>query len=520
MATTTSTPIEWWNNLHENGPWKSHLFHNTALAAKADMPLPLDRYNDAAIEIQRLLANASEKNEGFRAIGSRWSLSDIAHHSDQIQSNQLMNIKMPVVVQDLHPDTVLLAENLFLVECGNVIKEIHNFLNSHGKSLKTTGASNGQTIAGCICTGVHGSALDVGSVQDCVIGLNLITGPRPEDRIYLERSGRPALSDGFALKLHSRVLRDDALFYAALVSLGAFGFIHGVVIETEDRFLLKRYVKRVNKEEALKLASSLDFANSSFKIAAETDANGKGRRPFHYKVFINPYVDDPDYVVELMYKKPYQPGYPDPIPGIKTALYKDLIHLFIRIAVNWQNSIPKLIQILNTSILPPVDEELTGMLSEMFYDAGYQGPAFACSVGVDHINSPKALEILVKLAREEGPIPGIFAMRFVKQSKATLAFTKFPVTCMLEIDGINWETKAERMISLEQFCTRMIQVLQDSGIPFTLHWGKNADWGFPGLVKHMFGDQLEEWKTERKKLLAPEMDSLFSNGFLKVAGLA
>jgi len=519
MATTTSTPIEWWNNLHENGPWKSRLLLDTTLAAKADIPMPIDRYNDAALEIQRLLANASAKKEGFRAIGSRWSLSAIAHHHDQIQSNQLMNIKMPVADQDLHPDSALIAENLFLVECGNVIKEIHNFLNSYGKSLKTTGASNGQTIAGCISTGVHGSAFDVGAVQDCVVGLNLITGPRPEDRIYLEPSGRPALSDAFASKLQSRVLRDDALFYAALVSLGAFGFIHGVVIEAEDRFLLKRYVKRINKEEALKLASSLDFADSSFKIASETDANGKGLRPFHYKVFINPYVNDPEYVVELMYKKPYQPRYPDPIPGIKTALYKDLIHLFIRIAVNWQNSIPRLIQILQTSILPPVDEELTGMLSEMFYDAGYQGPAFACSVGVDHINSPKAMEILVKLAREEGPIPGIYAMRFVKQSKATLAFTKFPVTCMLEIDGINWDAKGKHMISLERFCTRMIEVLQDNGIPFTLHWGKNADWAFPGLVKQMFGNQLEKWKAERKKLLSPEMELLFSNNFLKVAGL-
>ena len=159
------------------------------------------------------------------------------------------------------------------------------------------------------------------------------------------------------------------------------------------------------------------------------------------------------------------------------------------------------------------------MLSEMFYDAGYQGPAFACSVGVDHVNSPKALGLLVKLAREEGPIPGIYAMRFVKQSEATLAFTKFPVTCMLEIDGINWDAKGQGMISLEQFCTRMIEVLQENGIPFSLHWGKNADWGFPGLVKHMFGDRVEEWKTERKKLLSPEMELLFANGFLEVADL-
>jgi FAD/FMN-containing dehydrogenase len=324
MATTTSTPIQLWNNLHENGPWKTRLFHDTVLASKADLPVATNRYNDAAAEIQRLLRAALSSGEGFRAIGSRWSLSSIAHHHEQMQGNQMMNIKMAFDIHDLHANSVYKAENLFLLQCGNVVKEIHNFLNSCGKSLQTTGASNGQTIAGCISTGVHGSALDVGAVQDCVVGLNLIVGPEPADIVYLERASRPALSDAFAQKLKSRIIRDDELFNAALVSLGAFGFIHGVVIEAEDRFLLKRYVKRVNKTHALELATMLNFADSPF-------------------------------VTELMYKKPYQAGYPDPIPGIKTALYKDLIHLFIKIAEKWKNSIPKLISILKTSILPAVD---------------------------------------------------------------------------------------------------------------------------------------------------------------------
>jgi len=519
MANTSSIPIKWWNNLHENGPWPAGFFHDTFLIHQADMPISIDRYNDAAVEIQRLLQLALDQKEGFRAIGSRWSLSHIAHQKHHIHSNQSMNLKISIGDSDLHADSEYLAENLFFLECGNVIKEVHNFLNSRGKSMRTTGASNGQTIAGCISTGVHGSALDVGSVQDCVVGIDLITGPGSQDRVYLERESRPALSDVFALSLQSRVIRDDLLFNAALVSLGSFDFIHGVVIEAETRFLLKRYVKRVDKDLAVALAGSLDFADSPVSIPEEIDEHGKGIRPYHYKVFINPYVDDKEYVVEMMYKKPYQPNYPDPIPGIKTALYRDLIHLFIQIAQKWQNSIPKLIAILETSILPPVDQVLTGKISEMFYDAGYQGPAFACSVGVDHRNAPRALELLVRLAREEGPIPGIYAMRFVKQSAATLAFTRFPVTCMIEIDGINWEAQEHGMISLERFCTRMIEVLKDEGIAFTLHWGKNADWEFPDLVSLMYGQQAEDWKAQRRKFLSPEHQQLFTNGFLEDVGL-
>lgn len=521
MATTTRHEIGVWDTFHNNGPFKTKVLYKTSLAGKGNMPSLIDRYNDAAKEIQRLLQAALDQNEGFRAYGSAWSMNHIAHQKDNMHFNAEMNLKKAILEEEMHPDSSFKRENLFLFQCGNLIKEMNQFVFDHGKSLKTTGASNGQTIAGCISTGVHGSAFDVGAIQDAVVGLNLIIGPGPDDIVYLERNSEPALTDVFAKSINARVIRNDELFNAALVGLGAFGFIHGVVIEAEDRYLLKRYVKRVPREQALDLAQTLDFANAPFRITGETDADGKGNRPYHYKVFINPYVDDPEFVVEAVYKKPYTDHYPDPIPRMKTAIYRDLILLFTKIAERFRNSIPKLIKALHTVVLPPVDMEATGTLGEIFWDAGYQGPAFACSFGVDHRDAPQALELLTKLAREEGPIPGIYAMRFVKQSRATLAFTRFPVTCMLEIDGLIWKPKNKKMISLEKFCTRSIEVLQASKIPFTIHWGKNADWRFPSLVTHMYGaDAVKKWKQNRSALLSEKMATLFSNGFLQDLQLA
>ncbi|NNE75555.1 MAG: hypothetical protein HKN31_00605 [Pricia sp.] len=66
----------------------------------------------------------------------------------------------------------------------------------------------------------------------------------------------------------------------------------------------------------------------------------------------------------------------------------------------------------------------------------------------------------------------------------------------------------------------MIKVLKDNDIPFTIHWGKNADWGFPGLIEHMYGEQAKIWKTYRSALLSTPMQKLFSNDFLKTAGLS
>ncbi len=75
-------------------------------------------------------------------------------------------------------------------------------------------------------------------------------------------------------------------------------------------------------------------------------------------------------------------------------------------------------------------------------------------------------------------------------------------------------------MSLEEFSKRMIEVLQQNNIPFTLHWGKNSDWAFPGLVTHMYGHKATQWQQQRQALLSPEMQTLFSNTFLKTVGLA
>ena len=226
-----------WDTIHRNGPFDLKRLYITELSDNPAFSI-LEAYNDVALEIQRLIQEAADRGEGFRAYGSRWSMSSIAHQKDNLHMNSFMNLNYYITQNECHPGTIYLPENLFFFECGNTIKEISEYIDQFGKSIKASGASNGQTIAGCISTGVHGSGLDAGAVQDYVVGLNIITGPNPEDIVYIERASKPALSDDFATKLNAKVIRDDAIFNAALVSLGSFGFIHGVTIEAEDQFLL------------------------------------------------------------------------------------------------------------------------------------------------------------------------------------------------------------------------------------------------------------------------------------------
>ena len=126
---------------------------------------------------------------------------------------------------------------------------------------------------------------------------------------------------------------------------------------------------------------------------------------------------------------------------------------------------------------------------------------------------------MISAMKENGPIPGILSMRFVKASEATLAFTRFPVTCILEVDGLLWEANPQ-MISLEDFMTRMVEIFKDHAVKFTLHWGKNAPWSFPGLIDYMYGDADDTWKDIRSALLSKQMADLFSNDFLDTVKLS
>ena len=194
MATTKIENRIWWDTLHKNGRFDLKFMLKTELAPDDIMPSALDKYNDVAKEVQRLIKEAALNNEGFRSIGSKWSMSSIAHQKDRMHFTSNLNIKFSISSTSVIGRKIK-HKNLFLLQCGNEIKEISHYLESKGKSLKTTGASNGQTIAGCISTGVHGSAFEVGSVQDYVVGLNLIIGPNPEDNLYLERHSDPKLND-------------------------------------------------------------------------------------------------------------------------------------------------------------------------------------------------------------------------------------------------------------------------------------------------------------------------------------
>jgi hypothetical protein len=134
------------------------------------------------------------------------------------------------------------------------------------------------------------------------------------------------VSQSFIQKLQTELVQDDDLFYAALVSMGCFGIIHGVMIESEDLFLLECYLRRMPYDESLKrLMRTLDFTNANLPYGSE--------RPYHFAVSINPYDLDKGAYVYTYYKRPYRDDYTKPFknadgvgPGDDAAVLSESLH--------------------------------------------------------------------------------------------------------------------------------------------------------------------------------------------------
>jgi hypothetical protein len=109
---------------------------------------------------------------------------------------------------------------------------------------------------------------------------------------------------------------------------------------------------------------------------------------------------------------------------------------------------------------------------------------------------------------------GAVAVRFVKGTKATLGFTKYDATCVVEMDGLDIPANHEVF-------AMVIDKLERAAIPCTIHWGKlngplNAD-----RIKRMYEpERIATWKGVRERLLdTPKTRAVFNNDFVRLCGL-
>ena len=177
-----------------------------------------------------------------------------------------------------------------------IIAAVNEYLYGERLSLKASGSNSGQSLAGVISTGTHGSAFKFGATQDFVVGLHLVVGPNKH--VYLQSASNPVVNQSFTDKFNATLVSNDDLFYSALVSFGSFGIIHGIMVETRDRFLLRS----IRRFEPLgtglwKAIGGLDFSGINLPLPES--------KLYHFEVFFNPNAGTPpnEAIVMLMFEE-------------------------------------------------------------------------------------------------------------------------------------------------------------------------------------------------------------------------
>ncbi|HEX6848474.1 MAG TPA: FAD-binding protein [Chitinophagaceae bacterium] len=462
-----------------------------------------DDYNAMTEAIQAFIGKAIAENKTIRALGGGWSFTKVAT-ADWILNTKMLNMLFPIRnIQSLSPAYQKTPANLLFAQCGNSIQELNNWLQQNRRSLRTSGASNGQTIVGCFSTGTHGSAIDTGSVQDFIVGMHIITGP--DEHLWIERASYPVVSDLFIQKFKTKLVADDELFNSALVSFGSFGFIHGVMIETEDIYLLECYRKKIPIDDSFRhIMATLDFTTANFV------PNGN-ERPFHFQAVIDQYNLAGGAYATIMYKRPYTENYQPPVDDFNKAGPGDDLASVIGIITDIFPSLThKVVSTLVKSSYTLYEGDL-GTSGEIFRNNNIRGKLLSTAIGIPLNRVLEVNDMLIQMNETHGPLSGIFSYRYVKKSGATLAFTKFDPTCILELD-------CAESNSTRNFYTAVWNELETRNIPYTFHWGKihNLD---EAKTRKMYGPSFDKWIEQRNKIMSPETMKVFNTQSLKDCGL-
>jgi len=161
------------------------------------------------------------------------------------------------------------------------------------------------------------------------------------------------------------------------------------------------------------------------------------------------------------------------------------------------------------------DYEKVGTIRDLFRGEVTRGKTLACGVGVPLDKAVQALSIAFDIYKNFGAVlPLLLSVRYVKGTQATLGFTKFATTCVLELDAVN-------VPETQKYVKAVWKALETAGINFTLHWGKfNTYLTGPKVVRMYSQGAVDEWKASRAALMeSADVSRVFDNGFIKGAGL-
>lgn len=456
-----------------------------------------------------VIGQAEASGRRIRAAGATWSMAPVAVSREFLINMRPLNAILPALTAaDLQPGREPAA--YAHVQAGTAVMKIHQALTAAGRSLKTTGATAGQTVGGSVATCTHGSRLDEGATADFVRGMHVITGANRQ--CWLERESDPHVTPAFLAQLGPDVqlVADDEIFNAAVISFGSFGVIHSFLVETDPLFTLDFYRRRRDLDAQLRAAmTTLDLEGLGLP---EDPAY-----PYHFEVVINPYATGAGQrgaSVTTCYQKPPRPD--PPLPGAGgLSMGEDLGAALGGLIAAAPATVPQIMPHVLDRAYP--ERQGFGTLGAVFGGLGPTGYSpISCELGIAIPDASRALDTILAEVRAGQPgyfYPGLIAFRYTRASRGTLAFTRFDPTATIELPALG------NVPGTDQFYRRIWDRLDAAGIPFTLHWGQlNA--ADPARVRRMYGPAVDRWIAARRRFLPDAATRRrFENDFVTGCGL-
>ncbi len=202
-------------------------------------------------DVLNIIADAKKKGITIRPVGAGHSFSEAAKEDYYlIQPFELTDCS--TYTKSLKSDAIRTGRQLVKVQSGIRIKSLNKKLYNMGYALDNMGAFDWQTISGAISTGTHGSGIHRPAMQDQVRAIILILSSGETWQIEPQHG----ITDPkqFDHQVGIKLVQDDDIFYSAVLSLGAMGFIYEFVLEVNDKYWLEETRKVLNWDTELKPA--------------------------------------------------------------------------------------------------------------------------------------------------------------------------------------------------------------------------------------------------------------------------
>ena len=486
------------------------------------VPRKLRRHGDA---LSAILEHCFRKpTSSLRAIGSRWSFSNILTPEllvvDSANLNTMLAVPERWLTSGYRQRRPAAAFTPMFIQGGTRIASINRRLLEKSLALQTSGAGDGHRLAGCIATGTHGSAIDIGAVHDTLLGVHLLVEPR---RSVLLQPAERVLSPDVAAWLERETgiptedVADAELFAAAQVGLGSLGFVHAAIVEAVPLYSLHGRILARPFGDA-------DLVRTMVDLETRRLHPDVAERPFHFEVVLHPYPvhGRPGAFVRLLWKGPGSAApHESPLPTAPD-LASDRMGMIAKLSEHLDLSVATpllggfIADQLESRFRPgPLEPRVPGMLFGPTSLPAGSGASTEVIVAPEHV--PRMLALLYQILEAEAHhgrhLLGPVALRYVPKTSSLLGMSQAAMNCYVELPSI----RTNEVLGIYR---AFWDALERDGIPFGCHWGQ-----LHGMtaerVASFYGENAQRWRSARDRLLpTPEARRVFSSALLAEVGLS